>query len=118
MARLYCEEHGREHEARVIGNQHIYREAGESVLIVHGKLKSGPWHCDQCYGKLRRGHAAYLATAFPPHMTAGFDEYDFRYERRYFRLEGEETLTVYGKVWPDVTEAQRREDEWLYRPQL
>lgn len=44
MPYLYCEEHGREHEARVIGNQATFRQAGEGVLIVHGRLTSGPWH--------------------------------------------------------------------------
>jgi hypothetical protein len=48
---------------------------------------------------------AYLLTVFPRHMTAGFDEYDFRYERQYFALKGEDRLAVYGKAWPDVPAA-------------
>ena len=58
MPRLYCERHGQEHQARVIGNDAIYRGEGESVLIVAGTLITGGWLCDQCNRPLRRGKAA------------------------------------------------------------
>lgn len=44
-------------------------------------------------------------------MTAGFDEYDFSYEKRYFALKIADTLTVHGRAWPDVTAHQRREED-------
>src|SRR5271157_1489444 len=50
MAWLYCTVHGRGHENRVIIQQDDYCRQGESVLIVHGKLKTGPHRCDKCNG--------------------------------------------------------------------
>ncbi len=39
MPRLYCKRHGTEHEARVIGQEAVYRQDGEIILIVKGTLR-------------------------------------------------------------------------------
>jgi hypothetical protein len=100
MPHLYCVTHGKEHQDRVIGQWSIYRDEGESVLIVAGRLTSGPWACDRCNATLRPGRTAYLLTAFPRCITEGMISYDFAYERLYFAMEGEERLAVYGAAWP------------------
>jgi hypothetical protein len=102
MPNLYCAVHGRGHENRVIAQQELYREAGESVLIVHGTLTGGPHRCDECNATLGRGDPAALLSAFPRHLTEGMDAYDFAYERRYFAM-AKATAAVYGTPWPDVT---------------
>jgi hypothetical protein len=96
---LYCAVDGRGHEDRAIVRQEDYRQEGESVLIVHGTLKTGPWKCDKCNSRLRRGDAATLMTAFPRFMTEAMDAYDFAGERRYLDLE-KAAMTLYGAPWP------------------
>ena len=99
MPRLYCEEHGREHEARCESEHEKYLMLGETALIVHGTLFSGPWQCDRCNEPLRRGQKAWLMTAFPRSVTAGMGDYDFAYEKRYFNMKRAE-VAVYGAEWP------------------
>jgi hypothetical protein len=84
MPRLYCEQHGREHEASTILQQEHYRQEGEAVLIVKGWLSSGPWLCDKCNATLPRGGMAYLLVFFSKAFTFELESYDFSYERRYF----------------------------------
>ena len=55
MARLYCATHGRACERGVKRRQPDIRREGESVLIVKGKLISGPWRCDDCNQFLKAG---------------------------------------------------------------
>ena len=95
MPRLYCQEHGREHEARSESEHKNYRMLGETVLIVTGPLKTSSWRCDSCNARLKKGARAYLVTAFPHHFTADFDGYDYAYEGQYFVLERAE-VKVYG----------------------
>jgi hypothetical protein len=101
MPYLYCAVDGRRHEDRAIEQQEEYRQQGESVLIVHGALKTGPWHCDTCSVPLTRGDTALLMTAFPRHFTEGMDGYDFAPEKRYFDMKRAQ-VAVYGVQWPDV----------------
>jgi hypothetical protein len=101
MPYLFCAAHGREHENRTIEQQEEYRQQGESVLIVHGTLKTGPWHCDTCNVTLTRGDTALLMAAFPRHFTAGMDGYGFSAEKRYFDMKHAE-FAVYGVQWPAV----------------
>ncbi len=54
MPRLYCEQHGKKQDARCQERQEDYREAGETVLIISGPLKSGPWQCDTCNATLNK----------------------------------------------------------------
>jgi hypothetical protein len=99
MPWLYCTAHGREHENRAITRQDDYREEGESVLIVHGKLVTGGHHCDRCNGPLKRGDDAVLVSAFPRFVTEAMGYYDLAYERRYFDM-WRASLAVYGAPWP------------------
>jgi hypothetical protein len=101
MPRLYCEEHGREQEADTSRNQELYRQEGESVLIVKGRLISGPWRCDRCNATLTKGTLACLLTAFPGWMTESMYDYDFAYERKYFG-KTHDGAAVYGAAWPDT----------------
>jgi hypothetical protein len=101
MPYLFCAAHGREHENRTIEQQEEYRQQGESVLIVHGTLKSGPWQCDKCNVLMKPGDAAMLMTPFPRHFAGGMDGYDFASEKRYFDMKRAE-VAVYGVQWPDV----------------
>lgn len=101
MPRLYCERHGREDEARIIAQQQEYRQAGESVLVTQGSLKSGPWLCDRCNEELRKGDTAYLFNPFTAYESEHMERYDFAYEREYFAAKGTEA-TVYGRRWPGV----------------
>lgn len=87
MPRLYCEEHGREHEAIAIGEQEHYRQLGEAVLIVKGRLISGPWLCDRCNAMLSKSTPAWLVSSFGRHFVEELDCYDYSYERRYFTME-------------------------------
>lgn len=107
MARLYCEEHGRQDEAQTIERQEHYRQEGETVLIIAGRLKSGPWLCDRCNDTLDRGSVAYLVTGLPRWITESEPRYDFAHERRYFRIDQAE-VSVYGAAWPAITAASRR----------
>jgi hypothetical protein len=61
--------HGQEHEAHAIEQGSSYRDEGESLLIVRGKLSTGPWLCDRCNATLTRGMIAYLFLPFTRHMT-------------------------------------------------
>ena len=47
MPYLFCETHGREHEAGAAGREEAYRKEGETVLTMRGTLISGPWQCDR-----------------------------------------------------------------------
>jgi hypothetical protein len=100
MPYLYCAVDGASHENRAIGQHDLYREEGESVLIVKGKLNCGPWRCDKCNAQLRKGDSACLLSAFPRHDTQYMHEYDFALERRYFAMKGAETLALVGAPWP------------------
>jgi hypothetical protein len=99
MPYLFCEEHGREYEARVVERQEDYRREGESILVVRGRLRSGPWLCDKCNASVSRGSRATLAIVYPRHITEGVHEYDFGYERRYFDMEKAD-VAVYGAATP------------------
>jgi hypothetical protein len=106
MARLYCAADGRERESAVKRRQADIRREGESVLIVKGKLISGPWRCDDCNAELNKGRTAYLHAAWPRHITEAMDEYDFAMERDFFALTGEDKMALYGAPWPGGTLAQ------------
>lgn len=99
MPRLYCSVHGRGLENFAIARQADYREGGESVLIVHGTLRSDGRHCDKCNATLRRGDAAMLLTAFPRDITETMHEYDFTSEERYFDVTKAD-MKRYGANWP------------------
>lgn len=100
MPYLYCAAHGRGHENRSIAEQDAYRQAGESVLVVSGKLTSGPWRCDICNATLIKGDQATLLSTFAAQVTASIQHYEFTAERRYFAMCGEEAIAVYGAPWP------------------
>lgn len=108
MPRLLCETHGREEEADRRRDQARYREAGECVLVVSGRLISGPWLCDRCNQALTAGKAAYLISALPGWVADGLIDYDFGYERAYFAMGKAETATAYGADWPDDSIRHRR----------
>src|SRR5947209_4133545 len=107
MPYLYCAVDGKDHENLAIAQQDYYRQAGESVLIVHGTLKSGPWKCDKCNTRLKRGDAATLMTAIPRHIAEGMDSYDFAYEQRYFDMKRAE-VKVYGAKWRGAAGGRRQ----------
>ena len=98
MPHLYCDQHGKEHEARVIGQRAVYRGDGESVLIVKGRLITGGWLCDRCNAPLGKGNRAYLLTVFPRWIAERMQGYDFAYERQYFAVERAD-VAVYGAEW-------------------
>lgn len=75
---------------------------GISVLIVTGRLISGPWHCDRCNARLERGDTAYVWTTYPEGTPASGDQYRFAYERQYFGGKYERA-TAYGADWPGGT---------------
>src|SRR5262249_51307118 len=95
-----CAADGRERESAVKRRQADIRREGESVLIVKGKLISGPWRCDHCNSELNEGGTAYLHAAYPRHLTEAMDEYGFEMERHYFALTGEDRMALYGAAWP------------------
>jgi hypothetical protein len=101
MPTLYCDSHGRDHEDTTVKNQELYRQEGESVLIVRGTLISGPFHCDRCNAVLKKGQPATLLMAYPGWMTESMTDYEFLYESRYFAIEKAE-VAVYGTDWPGV----------------
>lgn len=101
MPYLFCAEHGAEYQARVSETQELYRQEGETILVVRGRLRSGPWLCDKCNAQLSRSVRATLAIVYPRYITASIHEYDFAYERRYFAIEKAE-VAVYGAAWPVV----------------
>jgi hypothetical protein len=108
MPRLYCEKHARDRETAMIGSEDVYRQADEVVLVVTGKLISGPWHCDRCNVQLRKGDPASLMSAFPSHCRDDLYDYSFRYERQYFAINKSLTATAYGAKWPDGSIRNRR----------
>jgi hypothetical protein len=95
MPYLLCDAHGREYQARVTQKQELYRQEGESILIVSGSLRSGPWLCDKCNARLNKGSRAMLGIVYPRYITESLHEYDFGYERRYFDMQQAETA-VFG----------------------
>jgi hypothetical protein len=99
MPYLFCEEHGGEYQARVIDNQELYRQKGETILIVTGGLRSGRWLCDKCNAPLSTGSRATLAIAYPRYITESIHQYNFAYERQYFDMEKAE-VALYGAAWP------------------
>jgi hypothetical protein len=101
MPYLFCAEHGEEYQARVSEKQELYRQEGETILVVSGRLRSGPWLCDKCNALLGKGVRATLAVVYPRYITETIHEYDFAYERRYFAVENAE-VAVYGAEWPVV----------------
>ena len=108
MPRLYCDTHGREREAEILANQDTYRQEGESVLVVKGRLIRGPFLCDRCNKKLAAGKPAWLISALPGWVADGLIDYDFGYEREYFAMAKTDTATVYGTDWPDDSIRHRR----------
>ena len=108
MPRLYCDTHGREEEAEIIANQDEYRQAGESVLVVSGKLISGAFVCDRCNRELAAGQPAWLISAMPGWVAEGLTDYDFGHERVYFAMAKTDTATAYGIDWPDDSIRRRR----------
>jgi hypothetical protein len=104
MPYLFCAEHGKQHQSRCQAEQENYRCFGETVLIVHGTLFSGPWQCDRCNEPLWRGQEAWLITAFPRSVTAGTGDYDFAYEKQYFNMKRAQ-VAVYGAEWPGAAGA-------------
>lgn len=108
MPYLYCEQHGQAHEADTIENQERYREEGETVLIVSGPLKTGPWLCDSCNNQIARGSTAYLLSPLPGWITESTDKYGLVYERQYFAMKGKERIAVYGAAWPGIGESGGR----------
>jgi hypothetical protein len=113
MAWLLCATHGRECESGVKSRQENIRREGESVLIVKGKLISGPWRCDDCNAVLKKGATAYLYAPYPRYITEAMDEYDFAMERDYFALGQGDALTLYGTPWPcgDIADLLHRQQE-------
>jgi hypothetical protein len=99
MPYLFCEEHGGEYRARASERQELYRQEGETILIVSGTLRRGPWVCDKCNAPLSTGSRATLAIVYPRYITESLSEYDFGYEWRYFDMEKAE-LAVFGAAWP------------------
>ncbi len=99
MPYLFCEEHGREQEARCEQEQESYRWLGETVLIVSGPMKSPSWQCALCHTRLRRGQRAWLVTAFPRPPVEGMDAYEYAAEREYLVLEHAEAR-LYGAEPP------------------
>jgi hypothetical protein len=87
MPYLFCEQHGREHEARCEEEQGSYRWLGETVLIISGPLKSPSWRCDECHVRMRRGSQAWLVAAFAGPNPQQFDEYAHAAAREYFLIE-------------------------------
>jgi hypothetical protein len=74
-----------------------YRRLGETIVTVSGTLISGPWHCDRCNARLKKGAAATLMTAFPRNCAAELADYDYGNERQYFRVE-QAAVTAYGEL--------------------
>jgi hypothetical protein len=110
MPYLYCEQHGREREATILGRQDVYRQADEAMLVASGMLTTGPWQCNRCAGLLRKGDQAILVSAFPSHFQDELHDYDFGYERQYF------AMTAYGAEWPDDSIRNRRKVSRQARP--
>jgi hypothetical protein len=101
LSYLYCEQHGREHEAGIAARKNDYLREDETMLVVRGTLISDPWHCDSCNVQLKKGMTAILVSAFPGHCSDQLHCYDFGYERQYFAMTSGDTATAYGAEWPD-----------------
>jgi hypothetical protein len=99
MPHLFCTTHGEKHGASCREDQEEYRRLGETVVIVRGTLISGPWHCDRCNARLKKGDTAWLMTAFPSYYAEQLTGYDYRHERQYFRVE-RAIVKVYGAISP------------------
>lgn len=99
MPYLFCQEHGRAHEARCMEDEENHRRFGEVMLIVTGPLKSPSHRCLACKLRLRRGQRAYLLTAFPRPTPEDLGRYDFAAEGEYVVLEHAEAR-LYGADWP------------------
>lgn len=95
MPYLFCQAHGQEHAASCREREEEYRQLGETVVTVSGALTGGPWRCDRCNVRLRKGDRAFVVTAYPSHYASELTGYDYGYERRYFRLNQAEAR-VYG----------------------
>src|SRR5262249_37651622 len=95
---------GRGHEACVIGLEEQYRQEGESVLILRGKLISGQWRCGACNARLCTGATACLIAAFPRWIAESLGDYEFEaaYASRYFNVV-EVATAVYGAAEPGGT---------------
>jgi hypothetical protein len=109
MPYLYCERHGQEHEADIVGRQDELRQEGEIVLVVSGRLNRGTWECDRCSAPLRPGDRSTLITAFSSHCLGELYDYNFAYEREYFAMSQSDRAAVYGADWPDDSIKTRRD---------
>jgi hypothetical protein len=96
MPYLFCPPHGSEHESKARRKEQHYRDAGEIVLVVHGRLSSGPWLCDRCGDALDKGDEAWLVSAFPRHFHDSLCDYDFGYEQAYFAMTKRDEARAYG----------------------
>jgi hypothetical protein len=99
MPYLFCHTHGKQHEVSCRKSDEEYRMLGETVVMVSGRLISGPWQCDRCNARLATGNRASLMTAFPSHMAEELANYDYANERQYFRVESA-AVKVYGAIPP------------------
>jgi hypothetical protein len=95
MPYLYCADHGREVQIECQAKQEEYRQLGEAVLVVSGRLISGPWRCDRCNSLLTRGDLAFLVTSFSRYFAEDLAGYDYPFERKYFSIREAKT-GVYG----------------------
>jgi hypothetical protein len=95
MPYLFCDGHGREHEATCEEEQESYRWLDETVLIVSGPLKSPSWRCHQCHVRMRRGARAVLVTAFAGAHVQELAGYAYAAAEEYFLIEHVEAR-VYG----------------------
>ena len=98
-------------EVRTARDQEKYRDAGECVLVVSGRLISEPWYCDRCDQELTVGSTAYLVTALPGWIADGMTDYEFAYERQYFAMTPSDQAIVYGSEWPDDSIRNRRNQD-------
>ena len=101
MPYLYCEQHGREHEAGIAARKDDYLRLDETVLVVRETLISDPWVCDSCNEILNKGMTAILVCAFPSHCRDQLRDYDFGYERQFFAITSGCSVIAYGAEWPD-----------------
>jgi len=99
MPYLFCKPHGQEHAADCEKDQDTYRQLGETVMIVSGRLHSGGWLCDRCNVPLKIGATAYLLTSYPEHFARELEGYDYANERHYFQMESIE-VNIYGAMPP------------------
>jgi hypothetical protein len=105
MPYLFCQEHGREQEAKCEEEQESFLWLGETVLIVSGPLKSPSWRCASCNVRLRRGQRAWMVTAFARPSPEDLGRYDYATEREYFNIEHAEARW-YGTASPPSAQRQ------------